>query len=93
MSQTIRILYIGPAQSETFDTSSLEQQSRAIRVAGGTLVRYEGGNIADLIKALRDVDAAVHTGGFPPIALLGNSFLSRLSMIRSGGAVVLQRNY
>jgi len=42
---------------------------------------------------LRDVDAAVHSGEFPPIALLGNSFLSRLSMIRSGGAVVLQRNY
>lgn len=42
---------------------------------------------------LRDVDAAVHRGEFPPIALLGNSFLSRLSMIRSGGAVVLQRDY
>ncbi|MFT5447395.1 MAG: aspartyl protease family protein [Gammaproteobacteria bacterium] len=42
---------------------------------------------------LRDVDAAVHSGEFPPIALLGNSFLSRLSMLRSGGAVVLQRNY
>ena len=34
MSQHIRILYIGPKQSETFDTSSLEQQSRAIKGAG-----------------------------------------------------------
>ena len=42
---------------------------------------------------LRDVDAAVHRGAFPPIALLGNSFLSRLGMVRSGGAIVLQRNY
>ena len=69
MSQTIRILYIGPAQSETFDASTLEQQSRAIRVAGGTLVRYEGQNIADLIKALRDVDAAIAQGhGFDQAA-------------------------
>lgn len=42
---------------------------------------------------LRNIDAAVHSGRFPPIALLGNSFLSHLSTIRSGGAVVLQRNY
>lgn len=69
MSQNIRILYIGPAQSETFDASTLEQQSRAIRVAGGTLVRYEGQNIADLIKALRDVDAAIAQGhGFDQAA-------------------------
>ena len=42
---------------------------------------------------LRDVEAAVHPGDFPPIALLGNSFLSRLKMTRTGSAVVLQRNY
>jgi D-3-phosphoglycerate dehydrogenase len=69
VSQKLRILYVGPAKSETFDTSSLEQQSRAIRVAGGTLVRYEGGGIADLIKALRDVDAAITQGhGFDQAA-------------------------
>ena len=42
---------------------------------------------------LRDVEAAVHAGEFPPLALLGNSFLSRVQMIRSGSAVVLQRKY
>ena len=42
---------------------------------------------------LRDVEAAIHAGEFPPVALLGNSFLSRLKMTRSGSAVVLQRNY
>jgi aspartyl protease family protein len=42
---------------------------------------------------LHNVEAAVHTGDFPPIALLGNSFLSRVKMTRTGSAVVLQRNY
>jgi D-3-phosphoglycerate dehydrogenase len=69
MSQPIRILYAGPAQSETFDASSLEQQSRAVRIAGGTLVRYEGRSSADLIEALRDVDAAMAQGhGFDQTA-------------------------
>ena len=42
---------------------------------------------------LRDVEAAVHAGEFPPLALLGNSFLSRVQMVRSGSAIVLQRKY
>ena len=69
MSQHIRILYIGPKQSETFDTSSLEQQSRAIKDAGGTLVRFEGSSSADLAEALKDVDAAMVQGhGFDKTA-------------------------
>ena len=62
MTQPIRVLYIGPAKTQTFDTSSLEQQSRAIRLAGGTLVRYEGHDTSELAQALRDVDAAMLQG-------------------------------
>lgn len=62
MSQPIRVLYVGPPKSEAFDTASLEQQSRAVLAAGGTLVRYEGESSADLIKALSDVDAAIMQG-------------------------------
>jgi D-3-phosphoglycerate dehydrogenase len=69
MTQRIKVLYIGPEQSETFDVSSLEQQSRAVRLAGGTLVRYEGRGTSDLIQALRDVDAAMVQGhGFDSAA-------------------------
>jgi aspartyl protease family protein len=52
------------------------------------LLRVKVGDIE-----LHDVEAAIHAGDFPPIALLGNSFLSRLEMTRTGNAVVLQRNY
>jgi D-3-phosphoglycerate dehydrogenase len=62
MPQPIRILHIGPAKSEAFDTSSLEQQGRAVRLAGGTLVRYEGSSTSDLVQALREVDAAMVQG-------------------------------
>jgi D-3-phosphoglycerate dehydrogenase len=69
MPQPIRVLYIGPAQSEAFDTSSLEQQSRAVRLAGGTLVRYEGHSTSELLQALREVDAAMVQGhGFDQAA-------------------------
>jgi len=62
MTQPFRVLYIGPVKSEAFDTSSLEQQSRAIRLAGGTLVRYEGHDSAALAQALGDVDVAMLQG-------------------------------
>jgi len=62
MTQPMKVLYVGPKQSETFDASSLEQQSRAIRLAGGTVVRYEGSSAADLIQALHDVDVAMLQG-------------------------------
>ncbi len=70
MTQPFRVLYIGPAKSEAFDTSSLEQQSRAVRLAGGTLVRYEGHDTTALVQALRDADVAMVQGhGFDPAAL------------------------
>jgi len=62
MRQPIRVLHIGPAQSEAFDLSSLEQQSRAIQIAGGTVVRYQGSSTAELVQALRDVDVAMVQG-------------------------------
>jgi D-3-phosphoglycerate dehydrogenase len=69
MAQPVRILYIGPAKSEAFDTSSLEQQSRAVTRAGGTVVRYEGSTTAELVQALREADAAMLQGhGFDKAA-------------------------
>lgn len=62
MTQPIRVLYIGPARTDTFDTSSLEQQSRAVRLAGGAVIRYEGHGATELTQALRDVDAAMVQG-------------------------------
>lgn len=46
-------------------------------------------SVGDVV--LSDVDAAVHEGSFPPVALLGNSFLSRVQMTREDGAVLLRR--
>jgi D-3-phosphoglycerate dehydrogenase len=69
MAQSFKVLYIGPAKSETFDTSSLEQQSRAVKLAGGTVVRYEGHDTAELAQALGDVDVAMIQGhGFDKAA-------------------------
>jgi len=42
---------------------------------------------------LREIEAAVHDGDFPPITLLGMSFLGRLDMHRQGGALELKRKY
>src|SRR5581483_5196719 len=57
-----RILHVGPASSEAFDLSSLEQQSRATKLAGGEVIRYEGRSTADLIEALREVDVVMVQG-------------------------------
>jgi D-3-phosphoglycerate dehydrogenase len=62
MTEPIRVLYIGPAGTETFDTSSLEQQSRAVQLAGGAVIRYEGQGLSELTEGLRDVDAAMVQG-------------------------------
>jgi D-3-phosphoglycerate dehydrogenase len=65
----MRVLHIGPAKSEAFDLSSLEQQSRAVHLAGGTVVRYEGRSLEDLVRALAEVDVAMVQGhGFDSAA-------------------------
>lgn len=62
MTQPIRVLHIAPAMSEAFETSSIEQQSRAILHAGGTIIRYTGQSTAALIQALGEVDVAMLQG-------------------------------
>lgn len=62
MTQPFRVLHIAPAKSEAFDTSSIEQQSRAILHAGGTVIRYTGQSTDELVAALRDVDVALLQG-------------------------------
>ena len=75
MTQNIRVLYIGPTGGDTFDTSNIEQQTRAIRLVGGTVERYTGQTIAELIEVLEKVDVAMLQGHkFDPAAFahMGN---------------------
>jgi len=62
MTQPFKVLYVGPARSEAFDATSLEQQSRAILHAGGMVIHYGGNSTAELIQALQEVDAAMLQG-------------------------------
>jgi len=62
MTKPFRVLYVGPAKTATSEPPSLEQQSRAVQFAGGTVVRYEGHDTAELIQALRDGDVAMLQG-------------------------------
>lgn len=76
MTENIRVLYIGPTGGDTFDTSSLEQQSRAIRLAGGAVERHAGGGPGDLVAALTHADVAMLQGrGFDRAAFehMGNN--------------------
>jgi len=62
MTQPFKVLYIGPAAADKSQLPSIEQQTRAIQLAGGTVVRYEGKDTAQLAEALRDVDVAMLQG-------------------------------
>jgi D-3-phosphoglycerate dehydrogenase len=62
MTKPFRVLYVGPAKTAISEPPSLEQQSRAVQFAGGTVVRYEGHDTGELIQALRDVDVAMLQG-------------------------------
>lgn len=76
MAHTIRVLHIGPADNAIFDTSTNELQTRAIRLVGGDVVRYEGHSSAELIAALTDVDVAMlqaHTCDRAAFAQMGNN--------------------
>ncbi len=86
MTQPIRVLHIAPAKSEAFDTSSIEQQSRAILHAGGTVIRYTGQSTADLVQALRDVDVAMLQGhGFDRAAFASMGLHGRCKGLVSFG--------
>jgi D-3-phosphoglycerate dehydrogenase len=69
MTQPIRVLYIGPVPTGTAPAPSIEQQSRAVQLAGGTVIRYQGSSTADLVQALSEVDVAMLQGHrFDPAA-------------------------
>lgn len=73
--EAIRVLYIGATGGDVFDTSSLEQQSRAVRLVGGTVERYAGRSLPELIAALHASDVAMLQGHpFDPAAFghMGN---------------------
>ncbi|PYM34544.1 MAG: hypothetical protein DME17_15110 [Candidatus Rokuibacteriota bacterium] len=57
-----RVLYVGPAGGDTFDATSLEQQTRAVRQVGGAVVRYTGRTLAELVEALEGVDVVMLQG-------------------------------
>ena len=62
MISPFKVLFIGPATNEKGEPPAIDLQSRAIRHAGGTVVRYEGRDTAQLAQALRDVDVAMLQG-------------------------------
>ena len=62
MTQPPRVLYVGPAGGDTFDATSLEQQTRAVRAVGGAVVRYTGRTLAELVEALEGVDVVMLQG-------------------------------
>jgi D-3-phosphoglycerate dehydrogenase len=69
MTEPIRVLFLGPTDTEAFDIASLERQSRAVRLAGGTIVPHDGHETAALIEAVRLVDAVMVQGRpFDPAA-------------------------
>ena len=69
MTEPIRVLFLGPTDAEAFDIASMERQSRAVRLAGGAVVRHDGQDTAALIEALRRVDAVMVQGRpFDPAA-------------------------
>jgi D-3-phosphoglycerate dehydrogenase len=69
MTEPIRVLFLGPTDAEAFDIASMERQSRAVRLAGGAVVRHDGQDTVALIEALRRVDAVMVQGRpFDPAA-------------------------
>jgi D-3-phosphoglycerate dehydrogenase len=62
MAQPFKVLFIGPAATDKGEPPSIELQSRAVALAGGTVLRYQGRDAAQLAQALRDVDVAMLQG-------------------------------
>jgi aspartyl protease family protein len=55
------------------------------------VVNLDRVRVGDIV--LRNVQAAVHDGDFPPSALLGMSFLGRLNMHQDGPVLELQQKF
>jgi aspartyl protease family protein len=66
----------------------LGQSSTASGIAKTYYIRLAKVRVGDI--ELTDVDGAILEGGYPIEVLLGNSFLSRLNMVRSGQMMELQ---
>src|SRR5262245_19148783 len=77
MTEPIRVLFLGPTDAEAFDITSMERQSRAVRLVGGAVERHEGQDTAALIEAVQRVDAVMVQGhafdaaAFPHMGLHG----------------------
>jgi len=63
--------------------------STASGIAKIYLMKLKKVRIGDI--ELHDVKGAVHDSDFPQVILLGNSFLSKIDMIREGGLLQLQK--
>lgn len=60
--KSFRVLYLGPKNSLAHSGGATEQQSRAVKAAGGEFAHYEGDSDGELIEALKDADVAVAQG-------------------------------
>jgi len=65
--------------------------STASGIAKIYLVKLKKVKIGDI--ELHDVKGAVHDSDFPQVILLGNSFLSKVDMLREGALLQLQKKY
>lgn len=67
------------------------RSSTASGMAAIYVVNLDRVRVGDIV--LRNVQAAVHDGDFPPSALLGMSFLGRLNMHQDGPVLELQQKF
>ena len=67
------------------------QSSTASGMAAIYLVNLDRVRVGDIV--LKNVQAAVHDGDFPPSALLGMSFLGRLNIHQDGQVLELQQKF
>jgi len=67
------------------------RSSTASGIAAIYVVNLDRVRVGDIV--LRNVQAAVHDGDFPPSALLGMSFLGRLNIHQDGPVLELQQKF
>ena len=57
-----RILYLGPKDTRTHNSTTITQQSKAASEIGGEVIRYSGDSEGELIEALKSVDSVMNQG-------------------------------